>query len=128
MEALKHLDIYDMRRWGPLEDIRCRECAHFRLTGCANAVVVLDAMRSHDNDQSMPIFDFTPDGDRRADQCPGMWPGEDYLAEIGLTVRDPQPVGDLPHVEPVSAELVADLGNAVEMLDKMIAANGGEAA
>ena len=78
MKKLIHLDIYDGRRFNEFEDIECRECAHFG-PACGNAVVVLDAMRSTDNDMGIPVFDFTPDGDANASQCPGLWPSEGYL-------------------------------------------------
>ncbi|SNR99036.1 hypothetical protein SAMN04488503_2217 [Humidesulfovibrio mexicanus] len=78
MEKLIHLDLYDGRRDEDFADIECRECAYFGHT-CANAVVVLEAMRSRGNDMSIPVFDFTPDGDRNASQCPGMWPSRNYL-------------------------------------------------
>lgn len=127
MEALKHLELYDLRRFDKFSDIRCHECAHFSAKGCANAVAVLDAMRSRGNDMSIPVFDFRPDGDARADQCPGMWPGEDYLAETGQTMREHLPTEALA-LRPVDDRLVSDLGRALGMLDRMIAANGGEAA
>jgi hypothetical protein len=128
MEVLKHLDLDDMRRWTTLEGITCRDCAHSILKGCANARAVLEAMRSRGNDMSIPVFNFTPDPDGRADQCPGMWPSEDYLAEIGATIREPLPTEELPVVDPVSDQLVDDLGHALKILDGMIVAQGEVAA
>ena len=84
---LIHLDQYDPRRCGAYEDILCGECAHNRgAAGCANAEVVIDAMRSDGNDMGIPVFDFAPDPERRAYQCPGMYPGEDYLKATAQAV------------------------------------------
>jgi hypothetical protein len=88
MERFVHLDLYDTRRGELFSDIECRECAHYGPT-CGNAVVVLDAVRSRGNDMSIPMFDFTPDGDLNASQCPGMWPSAGYLRATGQTQPTP---------------------------------------
>lgn len=124
MEVLKHLEFYDERRWTILEGITCRDCAHNRRDGCANAIVVLDAMRSRGNDMSIPAFDFTPDPDRRADQCPGMWPSDDYLAEIGATMREPS----IPDVVTVSKELADQLDKSIAAMEQVAAGEGKAAA
>ena len=88
MERKIHLELYDARRFDQFSDIECCECAHFG-PSCGNAVVVLDAMRSRGNDMSIPVFDFTPCGDMNASQCPGMFPGEDYLRATMQTQPTP---------------------------------------
>lgn len=88
MKRLVHLELYDTRRFNQFADIECRECAHYG-PACANSVVVLDAVRSRGNDMSIPVFDFTPDGDANASQCPGMWPSADYLRATAQTQPTP---------------------------------------
>ena len=127
MNRLVHLELYDTRRGEKFGDIECRECAHFG-PSCGNALVVLDAMRSRGNDMSIPVFDFTPDGDANASQCPGMWPSADYLRATGQTMREPLP-GFFPTADEVAARALLDNADAViAELDKLAPQAGRVAA
>lgn len=84
---LKHLDIFDPRRYERFAQARCRDCEHFlRGAGCGAEAELARRVRQDlaecAPDTLVPGLRIAPTGNEAANRCPCLWPSYEYLEEL----------------------------------------------